>query len=71
MPYWCAQLEPQRERLALHVLAINGYEAYLPRVREHRIMRQQKVEVARPLFPGYCHYRHFALQKKQRVFADH
>ena len=43
MPYWCAQLEPQRERLALHVLAIIGYEPYLPRVREHRIVRQQKV----------------------------
>jgi transcriptional antiterminator RfaH len=54
VPYWCAQLEPQRERLALHVLAINGYEAYLPRVQEQRIVRQRKVEFAPPLFPGYC-----------------
>jgi transcriptional antiterminator RfaH len=54
MAYWCAQLEPHRERLALHVLTLNGYEPYLPRLRERRIVRQRKVELARPLFPGYC-----------------
>jgi transcriptional antiterminator RfaH len=54
VPYWCAQIEPQRERLALHVLAINGYETYLPRVREQRIVRQRKVEISPPLFPGYA-----------------
>ena len=54
MPYWCAQLEPQRERLTLHVLGLSGYECYLPRLREHRIVRHSRVETAPPLFPGYC-----------------
>src|SRR5262245_63629467 len=48
--YWaCAQLEPNRERLALHCLAkVHGYEVYSPRIRAAR------ADSTRPLFPGYC-----------------
>jgi transcriptional antiterminator RfaH len=54
MSYWaCARLEPHRERLALHCLKINGFEVYLPRLREHRISHGRKIEVRPPLFPGY------------------
>src|SRR5262249_14506131 len=53
--YWtCARLEPHRERLALHCLKINGFEVYLPRLREHRVSHGRKIEVRPPLFPGYC-----------------
>jgi transcriptional antiterminator RfaH len=65
MPFWTvARLQPQRERLALHCLALYGFETYLPRVRETRTtsrvvglagtIRRRKVEVEAPLFPGYC-----------------
>ena len=65
MPFWSvARLQPQRERLALKCLALYGFETYLPRVRETRttsqvvgsagMVRRRKVEVDRPLFPGYC-----------------
>jgi hypothetical protein len=31
MSFWaCAQLEPQRTALALHCLALNGFETYCP-----------------------------------------
>ena len=33
--FWaCAQLEGNRERLALHCLALSGYAVYLPRLRD-------------------------------------
>ena len=33
-PYWaCAQLETNRERLALHCLELAGYQVYMPRIR--------------------------------------
>jgi transcription antitermination factor NusG len=65
MPFWTvARLQPQREKLALHCLAIRGFTVYLPRVRETRTtsrvvglagtVRRRKVEVEVPLFPGYC-----------------
>jgi transcriptional antiterminator RfaH len=48
MSYWaCAQLEANRERLALHCLSLAGYQVYLPRIR----MRKLK---AAALFPGYA-----------------
>jgi transcriptional antiterminator RfaH len=48
MSYWaCAQLEANRERLALHCLGLAGYEVYLPRIR------MPKLKTA-ALFPGYC-----------------
>jgi transcription antitermination factor NusG len=54
MTYWaCAQLEPNRERIALHCLGLAGYETYLPRLRERRVSHGRKIEVRPPLFPGY------------------
>ena len=55
MSYWAvARLEPQRERLALHCLALAGFETYFPRLREKRISHGRRIEVRPPLFPGYC-----------------
>jgi transcriptional antiterminator RfaH len=53
VPYWaCAQLEINRERLALHCLGLAGYEVYLPRIRSQRATRLRKAVTA--LFPGYA-----------------
>jgi transcriptional antiterminator RfaH len=53
--YWaCAQLVPQRERLALHTLTLAGYATYLPRLRQHRIARGRGIETMPALFPGYA-----------------
>jgi transcription antitermination factor NusG len=53
--YWtCARLEPHRERLAVHCLGVNGYEVYLPRLRERRVSHGRRIEVRPPLFPGYA-----------------
>jgi transcriptional antiterminator RfaH len=53
--YWAAaQLQPQRERLALHCLALAGFEIYQPRLRERRLRNGRRVEVQPLLFPGYC-----------------
>jgi Transcription termination factor nusG len=53
MSFWtCAQLQPQRERLALHCLALAGYTTYRPLLRQHRVSRGRRVEPA--LFPGYA-----------------
>ena len=55
MAYWtAARLVPQQERLALHCLGLAGFDVYLPRLREQRIVRGRRVEVTPPLFPGYC-----------------
>jgi transcriptional antiterminator RfaH len=55
MGFWaCARLVPQREQLALHCLALAGYETYLPRLREVRRSHGRKIEVRPPLFPGYA-----------------
>jgi transcriptional antiterminator RfaH len=55
VPYWaCAQLVPQRERLALHTLGLAGYTAYLPRLRQYRISHGRKIVTTPPLFPGYA-----------------
>ena len=54
MGYWaCARLEFQREAVAQHFLRLNGYEVYIPRVREQRLRRRRRVEVISPLFPAY------------------
>src|SRR5262249_39725173 len=52
--YWaCAQLEANRERLALHCLEhVAGYTVYSPRIAGSR--RVRKLKQTRPLFPGYC-----------------
>jgi transcriptional antiterminator RfaH len=53
--YWaCAQLVPQRERLALHTLALAGYTTYLPRLRQHRMSYGRRIETSPALFPGYA-----------------
>jgi transcriptional antiterminator RfaH len=53
--YWaCAQLQPQRERPALHCLALAGYTTYLPRLRQHRVSRGRRLESIPALFPGYA-----------------
>ena len=52
--YWCcAQIEPFRERLALHCLGLNGFEVYRPRLREQVRIRNRKIVRTPPLFPGY------------------
>src|SRR5215470_648785 len=53
--YWCAaQLQPMRERLALHFLAQAGFETYAPRLRERRTVQGRKVVRTPLLFPGYA-----------------
>jgi transcriptional antiterminator RfaH len=52
--YWaCAQVEPRRERLASHCLALAGYQLYQPLLREQRRSHGRKIIVTPPLFPGY------------------
>ena len=54
--YWaCAQLEPNRTRLALHCLnKVTGYEIYNPQVREQRFRRYgRKIMGVSQLFPAY------------------
>jgi transcriptional antiterminator RfaH len=54
MSYWAAaQLQPQRDQLALHCLKLFGFETYAPRLRDRRIIRGRKVIKAPLLFPGY------------------
>ena len=54
MAYWsAARYTLTQERLALHFLGLAGFEVYLPRLREQRIVRGRKVDVTPPLFPGY------------------
>jgi transcriptional antiterminator RfaH len=53
--YWCcAQIEPFRERLAMHCLGLNGFEVYCPRLREQVRIRGRKIVRTPPLFPGYA-----------------
>jgi transcriptional antiterminator RfaH len=53
--YWaCAQIEPYRERLALHCLGLNGFEIYCPRLRQQIRSRGRKIERTPLLFPGYA-----------------
>jgi transcriptional antiterminator RfaH len=56
MSYWaCAQLEANRERLALHCLSLRGFEVYLPRLRIKCTTPARKTSVQAPaLFPGYA-----------------
>jgi transcription antitermination factor NusG len=62
MAFWaCAQLQPWRTSLALHCLALEGYEVYHPRLREYRRSHGRKIEVRPPLFPGYA-FIHIQLQ---------
>jgi transcriptional antiterminator RfaH len=52
--YWAAaQLQPQRDGLALHCLRQAGFETYAPRLREQRTTHGRKVTRTPLLFPGY------------------
>ncbi|MBR0732413.1 hypothetical protein JQ595_27045 [Bradyrhizobium japonicum] len=54
MSYWAAaQIQPQRDRVALHWLQLYGFETYCPRLRDRRIERGRKVVKTPLLFPGY------------------
>jgi transcription antitermination factor NusG len=48
-----ARHEPQREKLALHCLALAGYPTYAPRIRERIISRGRVIERTAPLLPSY------------------
>ena len=70
MAFWtAARILPRRERLALHCLKLSGFEAYVPRTKERRIVRGRKVNEITPLFPSYAfvlielqwHAAHYAL----------
>jgi transcription antitermination factor NusG len=55
MTYWtCARLELRRETVAQHFLKLNGYETYIPRIREQRLRRGKRIETISPLFPAYA-----------------
>lgn len=55
MAYWAAaQLQPQRDQLALHFLKLFGFETYAPRIRDRRIVRSRKVIKTPLLFPRYA-----------------
>ena len=54
MAFWAAaQLQPQRDQLALHCLKLFGFETYAPRLRDQRTIRGCKVIKTPLLFPGY------------------
>ena len=54
MAFWAAaQLQPQRDQLALHCLKLFGFETYAPRLRDRRTIRGSKVIKTPLLFPGY------------------
>ena len=54
MPYWtAAQLQPQRDGLALHCLRQAGFQTYAPRLREPRTVHGRAVVRTPLLFPGY------------------
>jgi transcriptional antiterminator RfaH len=53
--YWtAAQLEPHRERIALHLLARENYTVYAPRLRVRRVIHGRREDREAPLFPGYA-----------------
>src|SRR5215469_9814090 len=54
MLWCCAQIEPYRERLAMHCLGLNGFEVYCPRLRQQIRSRGRKIERTPLLFPGYA-----------------
>jgi transcriptional antiterminator RfaH len=55
MAYWtAAQLEPNRERIALHLLARENFTVYAPRLRVRHTVRGRREDREAPLFPGYC-----------------
>jgi transcriptional antiterminator RfaH len=56
--FWtAARFEPGRGGLALRHLAAQGFEAYLPKIRERIITPHRSVERTTALFPGYLFVR--------------
>ena len=55
MAYWaCAQVEPQRERIAQHFLGLSGFQSYCPRLRiTRRRPGGRSIETRPALFPSY------------------
>ena len=54
MAFWtAARIMPRKERLALHCLGVSGFETYVPRTRDRRIIRGREVSEVAPLFPSY------------------
>ncbi len=54
MAYWAAaQIQPQRDRVALHWLKLYGFQTYAPRLCDRRVVRGCKVIKTPLLFPGY------------------
>ena len=55
VPFWAAaQLQPQRDGLALHCLRQAGFETYAPRLRERRTVSGRRVIRTPLLFPNYA-----------------
>jgi transcriptional antiterminator RfaH len=55
MPFWAAaQLQPQRDGLALACLRQAGFETYAPRLRERRTANGRPVVRTPLLFPNYA-----------------
>jgi len=53
MAFWAAaQLQPNRTKLAVHFLRLEGFETYDPRLRLPR-RRDRRGQAPPPLFPGY------------------
>ena len=54
MVFWAvAQLQPQRQALALHLLEQRQFSVYASRLREQRTVRGRRVDCEGPLFPSY------------------
>mgnify|MGYP003444920334 CR=1 FL=1 len=51
--WYLVYAKPRQEEIALMNLERQGYAAYLPRVRQQRRRRGQRVAVVEPLFPRY------------------
>jgi transcription antitermination factor NusG len=55
MACWtAARLKPQRESLALTMLAFRGFETYRPCIQERRTVRGRRTLVTSALFPLYA-----------------
>jgi len=58
MSYWALIIsQANKERLAVQNIANQKYEYYFPMFREKIIKNNEKIEVARPLFPRYIFVR--------------
>jgi len=55
--WYAVHTKPRQEELALEQLRRQGYEGYLPRLRERRRIRRRWQEVVAPLFPRYLFVR--------------